>query len=318
MGWWVLKHRRHEGPFTEEALHQELRKGRFRAEDYALSGDDLDGGRLEYVPLARVLQLKAPEAAPAEAPPPLVPVENSEARAASTAESTAAQIQASFSASPVNPASLAGFEAADFVPGPSKGTRARRTSSATSGGVSMTLSPVAGTSTAQATEPTPVAPPARNGLPRSVRRALVVAIVGAVAWLAFDKFKNGGPGGEVAGAKRPASTTSARPDIPTIVSKKPRFDSGSRSLRIPEMQDTRDREPMSTPGMMPMADLNSAPPPPDMLPPPQTEPAYNTGFAGPAGDPVPPPPPASEYEAPPAPPPPPSPDGVPGLPEAAE
>lgn len=317
MGWWVLKHRRHEGPFTEEALHQELRKGRFRAEDYALSGDDLDAGRLEYVPLMRVLQIKAPETS-SEAPPPLVPVETSEVRAASSAENTAAQIQASFAALPVNPASLAGFEAADFVPGVSK-SRLRRTSSSTLGGVSMTVTSTATTATGTfATDPTPVAPKAAKGsLPRPVRMALVIAIAGALAWMAFDKLKNATP--EVAGAKRPASTTRAQPDIPTVV-RKTRTDK-SRSLRLPEAPDTRDRDPMPMPGSspsMPMADLNSAPPPPDTLPAPQ-DPPYNTGFAGPAGDAVPPPPPAAEYDAQPAAPPPPSsPDGMPGLPEAAE
>lgn len=76
MSWFVLKHRRLEGPFEEEGLVKAVRDGRFSPADYAISKLDAEAGILKYVRLSEVrahgsLRPLLIEAGLAPAPPPV-------------------------------------------------------------------------------------------------------------------------------------------------------------------------------------------------------------------------------------------------------
>lgn len=76
MDWLVLKNRRHEGPFSEDALREAYRAGRFQAEDYALTVAQSERGDFEYTSVRKVLGLPEDSvAAPTPSvPPPRKPV----------------------------------------------------------------------------------------------------------------------------------------------------------------------------------------------------------------------------------------------------
>jgi hypothetical protein len=75
MNWLVLKNRRHEGPFAEDALREFVRAGRFKAEDYAITVAQSEKGDFDYVSLRKILGLPE-DAVPASPPvaPPRKPV----------------------------------------------------------------------------------------------------------------------------------------------------------------------------------------------------------------------------------------------------
>lgn len=58
--WFLLKNRRHQGPYTREQLEREQAEGRLQPWDFLISIDSLDAGQLQYQPLYVVLDLPAP------------------------------------------------------------------------------------------------------------------------------------------------------------------------------------------------------------------------------------------------------------------
>jgi hypothetical protein len=55
--WYILKNRRHEGPFTEEQLRTGLKQNFWQGQDFLLPEDKLDEGEFEYKILSEVLKL---------------------------------------------------------------------------------------------------------------------------------------------------------------------------------------------------------------------------------------------------------------------
>lgn len=58
--WFLLKNRRHQGPYSRDQLEKEQAEGRLQPWDFLISIESLDAGQLQYQPLYVVLDLPAP------------------------------------------------------------------------------------------------------------------------------------------------------------------------------------------------------------------------------------------------------------------
>ncbi len=78
MRWYILRNRRHEGPFSENELRDQIVRGQFLISDYLLSEEDLEKGRVNYRVAGELLNLDTPSTSDSKAEAIDSPKKNSE------------------------------------------------------------------------------------------------------------------------------------------------------------------------------------------------------------------------------------------------
>ena len=64
MSWYLLKNRRHQGPYTLEQLKQAYSDGRASSRDYCITEADLSDGRVKYLSLRELIPTRAEDTTP--------------------------------------------------------------------------------------------------------------------------------------------------------------------------------------------------------------------------------------------------------------